>query len=235
MYNCAGKTGVQLVMEKNTVKEAFKASIPVMAGYLILGMGFGMIMSFDGWSSWLSSAMSLFIYAGSMQYAAIGLFSEGASYITVALTALIVNARHIFYGISMLDKYKNAGRIKPYLIFALTDETYSLLCSTRKGTDYCLAVTLIDHIYWVGGTVIGALLGNVLSFDSTGMDFALTALFVTVFLNQWLDNGDHPAALTGLIGSAAMLFIFGPSSFLIPSMILIVTVLLNPLEKEERK
>ncbi len=215
------------------VREAIRDTVPVIAGYTVLGMGFGIVMSANGWSVWMSVAMSLFIYAGSMQYAAIGLFLGNASLITVALTTLAVNARHLFYGISMLDKYRSAGIKKPYLIFALTDETYSLVCHTGKGNDYCFLVSLFDHIYWVVGTLIGALVGNVIRFDLTGIEFALTALFVTVFTDQWIGNKaatglnkNRIAALTGVGCSVLMLLLCGADGFLIPAMLLILLILL---------
>ena len=214
-------------------KDALRDTAPVIAGYMILGMGFGIILSARGLSILYSVAMSLFIYAGSMQYAGIGLFASGASYLTVALTTLAVNARHLFYGISMLGKYKNAGARKPYLIFALTDETYSLLCSTSRDLDYCFLVSLFDHAYWVTGTFLGALLGNVLPFNSQGVDFALTALFITVFLDQWKGTKNHFPALSGLGCSVLMLLLFGPERFLIPSMAAIAAVLLPMKPKGE--
>ncbi len=216
---------------KATIFEAFKNTLPVTAGYIILGIGFGVIMSANGWSILYSVAMSVFIYAGSMQYAAIGLFTGGASFLTVALTTLAVNARHLFYGISMLGKYKSAGIKKTYLIFALTDETYSLVCSTDKGTDYCFLVSVFDHIYWITGTFLGALLGSAVSFNSKGIDFALTALFVTVFVDQWLKSKNHFSAVTGVLCTAAMLVLFGAESFLIPSMLAITVILLAVPER----
>ena len=216
------------MLRNGLLKEVIKDTLPVTAGYVILGMGFGIIMVANGWSPWYPIAMSLFIYAGSMQYAAIGLFTGGASFLTVALTTLAVNARHLFYGISMLGKYKHAGLRKPYLIFALTDETYSLVCSNDKSMDYCFWVSLLDHSYWVLGTVLGAVLGSAIRFNPKGMDFALTALFLTVFLNQWLANKDHFPALTGVLCSVVMLMVFGPSQFLIPAMLGIAVILLLP-------
>lgn len=210
----------------NLIKIILKDTAPVIAGYVILGIGFGIIMSAEGLSIGMSIAMSLFIYAGSMQYAAIGLFTGGASYLTVAVTTLAVNARHLFYGISMLEKYKGAGFKKPYLVAALTDETYSLVCNTDKGHNYCFLVSLFDHFYWILGTTIGAVLGSTVDFNSKGVDFALTALFVTVFVDQWLKSKDHFPALTGLVSSVVMLLIFGPGKFLIPSMIMIAAILL---------
>ena len=133
-------------MKEKVIRDVIKDTIPVIAGYMILGIGFGVIISANGWSMWIAVAMSLFIYAGSMQYAAIGLFTGGASFLTVALTTLAVNARHLFYGISMLEKYKDAGAKKPYLIFALTDETYSLVCSTDRDANYCFMVSLFNQI-----------------------------------------------------------------------------------------
>lgn len=222
---------------KNTIKSAFLDTIPVMTGYLVLGFGFGLVMKAAGFGILHAFAMSLLIYAGSMQYVAVGLLTGGASLITVAVTTLMVNARHLFYGISMLSKYKNVGKRKPYLIFALTDETYSLVCGdtphipeTQKN-NYYLLVSLFDHLYWVAGSVIGAVAGALLQFNSEGVDFALTALFVTVFLEQWLSVKDHFPAIIGLAASVICLLIFGSGNFLIPAMALIALFLC--LRKEE--
>lgn len=211
---------------------AFRDTLPVMAGYLVLGMGFGILMNANGFSAWHSLAMSVFIYAGSMQYAAIGLFVGGASMLTVALTTLAVNARHLFYGLSMIDKYKNTGLSKPYLIFALTDETYSLVCEGEHSKSYYLTVSLLDQLYWVLGTLSGALIGRTIRMSTEGIDFALTALFLTVFLDGWLNRKDHFPALAGVAGSAACLLIFGRDSFLIPSMIVITALLLSAMRRE---
>lgn len=208
------------------LSEVLRDTAPVIAGYMILGIGFGIVMNANGFGVLLSVAMSVFVYAGSMQYAAVGLFTGGASLVTVALTTLAVNARHLFYGVSMTEKYKDAGRLKPYLIFALTDETYSLVCATDKGNDYCFWVSLFDHIYWVAGTAIGAVLGNVIPWSFEGVDFALTALFVTVFLDQWMHTQKHGAAITGVLCSLTALLIFGSGIFLIPAMAAMAVVLL---------
>ena len=153
-----------------TAKYAFKQSIPIMAGYIVLGMGFGVLLESKGYGVIWAIAMSVFIYAGSMQYVAIDLITSGASMIATALMTLMVNARHLFYGISMLDKYKNTGKYKPYLIFSLTDETYSLVCSGEipegvDGNKYYFLVSLFDQIYWVLGSVAGSVLGSVLNFN----------------------------------------------------------------------
>lgn len=216
---------------RKVFKPALTATLPVMAGYLILGFGFGIIIKANGYSTALAAAMSIFIYAGSMQYVAIGLMTGGASLITTALTTLMVNIRHLFYGVSMLEKYQNTGKAKPYLIFALTDETYSLVCGELPGlapedrTNYELLVSLLNHLYWIVGSIAGAVAGSLIRFNSQGIDFALTALFLTVFTDQWLTARKHGPALIGLGASVASLLIFGKDNFLIPAMLIIALTL----------
>ena len=216
---------------KKVIKPAFTATLPVMAGYLILGFGFGIIIKANGYSIALAAAMSIFIYAGSMQYVAIGLMTGGASLITTALTTLMVNIRHLFYGVSMLEKYQQTGKSKPYLIFALTDETYSLVCgdlpniAPEDRTHYELLVSLLNHLYWITGSVAGAVAGSLIQFNSQGIDFALTALFLTVFTDQWLNSRKHGPALIGLGTSVLCLLIFGAENFLIPTMLIIALAL----------
>lgn len=222
---------------KNTIKTAFISTIPVLTGYLVLGFGFGIILKSAGYGIWLAFIMSLFIYAGSMQYVAVGLLTSGASFITAALTTLMVNARHLFYGISMLDKYKETGKRKPYLIFALTDETYSLVCGDNQNVEpgqqmnYYFYVSLFNQVYWVLGSVLGAVVGTVVKFNSEGIDFALTALFLTVFLEQWLTTKRHGPAIIGVLVSIICLLVFGGEHFLIPTMLVIALLLC--LYKEE--
>lgn len=224
-------------MKKQTIKKAFWDTLPVMTGYLFLGVGFGIILQQNGYGPLWALAMSLFIYAGSMQYVGIGLLTGGASLLTAALTTLMVNARHLFYGLSMIEPYKGAGRRKPYLIFALTDETYSLvsrkLPEDVERISYCFFVSLFDQCYWVLGSILGSLVGN-LPVDFTGIDFALTALFVTVFVEQWLSSKNHLPALVGVICAAVCLVLFGADNFLIPTMILIaaILVMLQKVKKE---
>ena len=215
---------------KNLIKTAFIKSLPVMAGYVVLAIGFGILMKEAGYGLFWSFLMSFTIYAGSMQYVAVSLLSSGASLISAALTTLMVNARHLFYGVSMIDKYKDAGKKKPYLIFALTDETYSLLCGDDypEGEDrhwYSFFVSLFNQCYWVIGSIIGSILGSLITFNTAGIDFSMTALFVTVFVEQWLTTKNHLPAIAGLFCSIACLLIFGPDNFLIPTMISITIVL----------
>ncbi len=213
-------------MKKERWKKALRLTIPVMTGYLVLGMGFGVIMSANGYGPLLSVAMSLTVYAGSMQYAAVGLFTGGASLLTAALTTLAVNARHLLYGISMIGKYREAGNKKWYLFFSLTDETYSLVSSEETGPEDWLPISLLDHVYWVTGTALGALIGNFVPFPTEGIDFALTALFITIFTGQWMGTREHIPALSGVLVSVVCLLLFGPDRFLIPSMIGISLALL---------
>lgn len=222
---------------KKIIKKALISTIPVLTGYLVLGFGFGIILKSYNYGILIAFVMSFLIYAGSMQYVAVGLMTGGASLITVALTTLMVNARHLFYGISMLDKYKNVGKRKPYLIFSLTDETYSLLCNDindleeKQKRDYYLFVSLFNHLYWIIGTIIGVLAGTIIKFNSQGIDFALTALFLTVFLDQWLSTKKHAPAIIGVISTLLSLIVFGKDDFLIPSMIIITIILLIYKEK----
>ena len=223
---------------KSILKKAFTATLPIMAGYLVLGVGFGIILKSKGYGVLWSFAMSTVIYAGSMQYLAIELICGGAGLLTTALTTLMVNARHLFYGISMVDKYKNAGKAKPYLIYALSDETYSLVCvdmdmEEGERNKFCLLVTALDQFYWVLGSVLGSLLGAVIKFNTEGIDFALTALFVTVFVEQWLSTKDHAAAIVGVGASVICLVLFGSGSFLIPSMVAITLALTLMRKRQE--
>ena len=207
------------------LKKCFVTTLPVMAGYLFLGTGFGMLLQSKGYGFLWAVAMSGFIYAGSMQYLAIDLLCGSASLITAAITTLMVNARHLFYGISMIDAYQDSGKKKPYLIFGLTDETYSLVSQTQE-TGYCFWVTLFDHCYWVLGTLLGGLVGTVLHINYEGVDFALTALFVTIFVEQWLSTKKHGPAIVGVGATTLCLLIFGKDVFLIPSMAAIAACLI---------
>ena len=219
-------------MKSGIFKKAFRDTIPVMMGYIPLGIGFGLIMQTQGYGWYWAAAMGVFIFAGSMQYVAVELLSGGAGLITTALTTLLVNARHLFYGLSLLDKYKDMGKAKPYLIFGLTDETYSLVCSDKEDVaakdrkKYYLLVTLLDHIYWITGCTLGGIVGSVITFNTEGIDFALTALFISIVVEQWLSSDNHLPAIIGIAASALCVVLFGPSGFLIPAMISITAILL---------
>ena len=215
---------------RELIKNVIIRTLPVMAGYVVLGAGFGVLMRVNGYGLLIAVLMSVLIYAGSAQYVGIRLITSGASLITVAMTTLLVNARHLFYGISMIDHYKGASKRKPYLIFALTDETYSLVCDGEgpKGVDkhkYWFLISLFNQCYWIIGTVIGSIVGSLIKFNTTGIEFSMTALFVTVFVEQWLSTKEHRPALIGLGASVLCLLVFGSEKFLIPAMICIVVLL----------
>lgn len=227
-------------MRDKTIGYAFRASLPVMAGYLVLGMGFGVLLHDQGYSWWWAAVMSLLIYAGSLQYLAVDLMAAGAGIITTALMSLVVNFRHLFYGITMLERYKKAGRVRPYLIFALTDETFSLVCQENlpdgvREKGYYFWISLFNHCYWIVGSVLGTFVGDVLGEHTQGIDFSMTALFVIIFIQQWESAKDHRPALIGLGVSLASLLIFGPASFLIPGMIGITLALLAMRKFPARK
>lgn len=237
-------------MDLKELKKALLATLPVLTGYLVLGIGFGVLMGNNGYGLGWSVSMSAFIYAGSMQYLGVELLATRANLLTVALATLMVNARHLFYGVTMVEKYRGAGWRKPYLIFSLTDETYSLVCtalpdkSAQERFRYYFCVSVLDHAYWIIGALLGALAGKWLGAYAEGVNFALTALFVTVFLGQWIGK-DKPARwpdikaphrAAGLMGIGCTVLcrvLFGAEYFLIPSMLLILllTVLLRPLWK----
>lgn len=211
-------------MNRQTIKYSFLSTLPVMAGYLVLGIGFGILLHDKGYSFWWAILMSVGIYAGSMQYVGVELLATRVSPLSAALMTLMVNARHLFYGISMVEKYRDAGREKPYLIYALTDETYSLVCDpylpegVHKKSYYFL-VSLMDQSYWVLGSFLGALLGSVIPFNTEGIDFAMTALFVVIVVEQWEKTKQHIPAILGAVISVVCLLIFGVSNFLIPAMV----------------
>ena len=217
-------------MKKSAFSKALRDTIPVLTGYLFLGAGFGIMMSEEGFSIGWAFIMSIVMYAGSGQYLAVGLFASQAGYLNIAIATLLVNARHLFYGISLVDTYKNAGPKKHYMIFGLTDETYSLVTQAKvdpqiNHSTYCFFVTLLDHIYWISGCTLGAILGATLPISFEGVEFVLTALFVTMFVEQWLSSTNHLPALVGLACTTVCLLIFGSEYFLIPSMILIAGIL----------
>ena len=217
-------------MSKNLLKTVFIRTIPIMTGYVVLGIGFGVLLQKAGYSWIWALVMGLTMYSGTMQYVGVDLLSSGASVITTAIMALVVNARYIFYGLPMIDRYKGSGWKKPWLIFGLTDENFALLCSTEapEGSSdhlYCLLVTIFDHCYWMIGCVLGVLLGSAMKFNTTGIEFVMTALFITVFVDQWRETKQHIPALAGIGVTLICLLIFGKENFLIPSMVLIVVVL----------
>ncbi len=228
--------------KREALKAAFPVTIPVMTGYIFLGMGYGILMSSIGYGLVWTLLMSLLIFAGSIQYVAIALLTSAFNPFYTLLLTLMVNARHLFYGISMLERFKGTGRLKPYLVFGLTDETFSLLSAVEppEGVErkwFQFFITLLDHIYWVTGSALGSIAGMVISFNTQGLDFVLTALFTVIFIDQWKGTKNHIPALIGLGGALLCLLVFGKDNFMIPAMILILlllTIFRKRIEKEER-
>lgn len=224
-------------------KTAFPHTLPVLTGYLFLGLAYGILMQTKGYGPLWSGLMSLFVFAGSMQYAAVTLLITAFDPIGAFLLSFMVNARHLFYGISMLEKYRGAGLLKPFLVFALTDETFSVNCEAPipPGLDparFYFAVSLLDYGYWVSASIAGGILGSVIPFDTTGIDFALTTLFVVILLGQIEQRQNRLPAAIGVGCTLACLFVFGPEKFIIPAMGAILLVLLflrRGPEKEGRE
>ena len=217
-------------MRKKHLKAVFLDTVPVLTGYLFLGMGFGILLSENGYGVLWALAMSIFVFAGSGQYLAVSLLANSSGLLSAAIATLLVNARHLFYGISLLEKYKGAGKKKPYLIFALTDETYSLVTQNEPPEgmsrhSYCFTVSMLDHIYWITGCTLGALVGQFIPINYEGIEFVLTALFVTMFVDRWLTNKDHFPAMVGVCATFVSLLLFGSEFFLIPAMVLIALLL----------
>ena len=225
---------------KQAFKAAFPVTIPVLLGYLSIGIAFGLLFENAGYNFIWAFIMSLTVYAGAMQFIAVSFFYGGIGLIQIAVMTLVVNFRHIFYGLSFLDRFNGMGKKKWYMAFALTDETYSLLCSTKvpAGVDekkFLFCVALLDQSYWVLGSVIGSLAGAMITFDTTGMDFAMTALFIVIFIDQWKAYSSHTPAMIGLGSTIAVLVVVGPGNLVIPSMILIVVAIMLARKQIEGK
>ena len=222
-----------------TFKFAFVKTIPVMLGYLFLGLAFGLLLQEAGYSFWWALLISTVVYAGSIQFVLVSFLTAGTSLPVVAVMTLLINSRHAFYGLTFIEKFK-AMKSRSYMIFSLTDETYSLLCSLKVPEEIdekkvMFLISLLDQLYWIVGSVAGAALGLVLPLDMTGIDFAMTALFVTIFVDQWREAKSHLPAVIGLISSVICLQIFGGSNFILPSLIITVTILMALQKRLEGK
>ena len=228
-------------MKRRAFRAAFPHTLPVMTGYLFLGISYGILITSGekGFPFWMPILTSLTIFAGSMEFALVEILSGGFNLLQAFMMTLMINARHLFYGTSMLDRYKNLGFKKLYMIFGLTDETFSIACGIQPPEDvdrkwFMFFATLLDHSYWVLGCTLGGLFGSVLNFDTKGLDFAMTALFVVLFLEHWQKEKNHLSSLIGLVLPVICLLIFGADGFMIPAMLAILvalTVLRKPLEK----
>ena len=218
------------MIQKKALKAAFPYTLPICTGFLALGIAYGIYMNKSGFSFIYPMLMSLFIFAGSMEIVTVSLLLSAFDPLSAFLLTIMVNARHLFYGISMLEKYKNMGIRKWYLIFGMCDESFSINCSVTPPADvdhgwFMFFVTLLNHVYWVAGATLGGILGSYIKFSTKGIDFVLTALFVVIFLNQWDETSNHLPAIAGLLSAAVCLFLFGSGKFMIPAMIVIILVL----------
>ena len=216
--------------KKKALKAAFPNTLPVLTGFVFLGMAYGILMNSKGYGVGWTVLMSMMAFAGSAQYVAITLLTSAFNPIYALLLTLMINARHLFYGISMLDRYKGTGKLKPYLIFGMCDETFSIICNANPPTGvnlnwFMFFITLLDYSYWVLGSAVGGLMGYMISFNTKGLDFVLTALFVVIFIGQWKSQMNHKPAITGVICSVLCLVFFGKSNFIITSMFSIMKIL----------
>lgn len=230
-------------MKRKALKAAFPSTIPILTGFLFLGMTYGIYMHVLGFPFVYPMLMALCIFAGSMEFITADLLIGIFNPVAALMMALMINARHLFYGISMLDKYKGMGLKKIYLIFGLCDESFSINYTAKipEGIDkgwYMFFVTILNQSYWVCGATLGGLLGNLITFNTEGLDFVMTALFVVIFLEQWMKDKSHISGMLGIILSIVCLLIFGQNNFIIPTMISLVlalTILRKPLEANEKK
>jgi len=215
---------------KAIVKKSFLLTIPVMLGYLSVGMAFGLLFQSTAFHMGWGFLMSFLIYAGSMQFIAIELMQDNMGLLQIALLTFFVNLRHMFYGLSFIDQFKRMKGKKGYMIFSLTDETYALLYAakaenTEENDLLFFLIAAFNHFYWLLGTAIGILAGTLITFDTTGIDFAMTALFVVIFIEQWQSAKSHIPALVGIGASMIVIILFGAEGMILPTMALIVTTL----------
>ena len=222
------------------LKAAFPHTIPIFTGFWFLGLAYGIYMNVSGFSFWYPMLMSLTIFGGSLEFVAVSMLLAPFAPLQTFVMTLMIQARHLFYGISMLDRFKGMGWKKYYLIFGMCDETFSINYTAQIPEDvdrgwFYFFVTLLNHFYWFSGATIGGLMGNLIHFNTEGLSFVMTAMFVVIFMEQWLKEKHHASAWIGLAGSAGCLLIFGAESFMIPTMICILvmlTIFRKPIEKK---
>ena len=228
-------------MDRKALSAAFPVTVPVLMGYLAIGMAFGFMLQAVGYNFIWAFFMSLTIYAGSGQYLGVTMLATAASLGTVALMTLLINFRHLVYGLSMLEKFRGMGWRKFYMIFSLTDETYALLAGVRapEGVDekgFYFSIAVLDHLYWIAGSVLGAVAGSLITINTEGIDFAMTALFIVIAVDQWRSAQQHLPALLGAGVTLVCLLLLGPDNgrFLIPALVLMVIFLLTLRPRLER-
>lgn len=229
-YPFLRKFAILKPMKTKAFKAAFPYTLPIFAGFWFLGIAYGIYMKVSGFSWIFPLVMSTVIFGGSLEFVCVEMLLSPFAPLQVFIMALLIQARHIFYGLSMLEKYKGTGLKKWYLIFGLCDESFSINCSVKVPEDvdkgwFYFFVTILNQFYWVSGATLGGILGGFIKFDTSGIEFILTAMFVVIFLDQWLKEKHHISAYIGLGASVLCLIIFGPDSFMIPTMILVIVLL----------
>lgn len=230
-------------VKTKALKAAFPHTIPIMTGFLFLGASYGIYMNVSGFEFWYPMITSMLIFAGSVEFVTVNLLLGAFNPLQAFLLALMINARHIFYGISMLDKYRGTGLKKFYLIYGMCDESFSVNYTAKIPEDvdkgwFMFFVNLLNQIYWVAGATIGGILGGVIAFNTNGIEFVMTAMFVVIFLEQWLKEKNHIPPILGLVISVVSLILFGADKFIIPSMasmLIILTLLRKVLDKGDVK
>ncbi len=221
---------------KKSLALAFPHTIPVLTGFLFIGMTYGLVMNAEGHGILWAVLMSAIAFCGSMQFVGIALLAQAFNPLQALLLSLVVNARHLFYGIAMLDKYKNTSPVRPFLIYTLCDETFSICSSVEVPQNinkkyFYFSISFLDYIYWVAGTFLGAILGDIIPFDTKGIDFVLTALFIVLFLEQVKSKNNIIPGFIGIAASVLGLLIFGASNMIIPSMIIIFFIMIIARKK----
>ena len=223
-------------ISKETWKLAFVKSLPIMCSYFFLGAAYGIMMEETGFPWYVALLLSMTVYTGAFQFVLITFLSTGASLLTIAITALLMNSRQSFYSLTFLNDFKRMGKRKLYMIHSLTDETYAVNCTLelpwKEKEDTMFGVALLSHCYWMAATVVGAVLGQLIPFELEGIDFCMTALFVIIFMDQWKKASSHIPALAGLTCGIVCLLIFGQSSFILPALLLVSGILFFVGRKE---
>ncbi len=231
------------MIKENTIAKAFHSAfpytIPIFAGFWFLGLTYGIYMNVSGFSFWYPMIMSLTIFGGSLEFVAVNLLLGAFNPLQALAITLVIQARHLFYGISMLDKFKGTGWKKFYLIFGMCDESFSINYTAVIPDDvdrswFMFFVTMLNHFYWFSGATLGGVLGSLIKFNTKGLDFVMTAMFVVIFLEQWLKEKMHFTAIVGIGGSVICLLLFGSADFMIPTMVAILgllTILKKPIER----
>ena len=228
-------------MLRKAFKAAFPYTIPIFAGFWFLGLTSGIYMNVSGFSFWYPMLMSITIFAGSIEFVTVSMLLGTFNPLQAFAMTLMINARHLFYGISMLDKFRGTGWKKFYLIFGMCDESFSINYTADIPEDvdrgwFMFFVTLLNHIYWFSGATLGGIFGSLIQFNTEGLEFVMTAMFVVIFLEQWLKEKKHTSGILGLGISLICLFVFGADNFIIPSMLMILvvlTMLRRPLERNK--